>query len=429
MRSIRNSLAFVTALASIGPLLSSAASAADWKANPRIAVSAGHDDNYLLSFDPAQQFSVESGRIEAGVDFVGRTPTGSYLIAPAITSSFLSNHSDLNATDGFLTLGGQHTGEKSVLNGRIDLSRQQLLRDALPDSDIGSNLGNPLSGQVLGRTLKATQDLVRVTPSGQWQLTQRTRFTADVQYLDANYDRRAEAFYTDFRNIQGSAGLAFETSQRGVLTARLLAGNFDPAVGPSANTYGGQLEFSRQLTEISRYYVRAGVDHVTVDSTPAVAGQPARASQTLTRASGGAGIDWQYQVTTLFLDYTRRVDPNPSGHSVAQDQLRARIERRVSPGLALFASGRAIRNLELGGYIPGVTTPPQERRYLTASAGLEWRYRREWSLLGAYIYSWQKQSFVGSAVDPFSADSNAVRLTLVWEPNRPVDGPAVTREY
>jgi hypothetical protein len=55
----------------------------------------------------------------------------------------------------------------------------------------------------------------------------------------------------------------------------------------------------------------------------------------------------------------------------------------------------------------------RERKYAAASAGLEWRWSRQYSLVGSYNYTWQE--FEG---EPADATSNGVSLSVVYEPRR-----------
>ena len=54
-----------------------------------------------------------------------------------------------------------------------------------------------------------------------------------------------------------------------------------------------------------------------------------------------------------------------------------------------------------------------ERKYYTGRTGFEWHLNRAYSIEGTYEYKWQK--YEG---DVTNASSNAVTLSLVYQPRR-----------
>ena len=122
--------------------------------------------------------------------------------------------------------------------------------------------------------------------------------------------------------------------------------------------------------------------------------------------SGGAGVRWEFLVTNLFLDATRSLDPSSSGHIVVRDQLRARIERRLSELLTLELGARAIRDDR-----PEGVANLQDREYFTANARLTWRFRRDWTLGGGYEYVWRDEEN-----DPRAATANRFHVGITYLP-------------
>ena len=108
----------------------------------------------------------------------------------------------------------------------------------------------------------------------------------------------------------------------------------------------------------------------------------------------------------LFLDATRSLDPSSSGHIVVRDQLRARIERRLSELLTLELGARAIRDDR-----PEGVANLQDREYFTANARLTWRFRRDWTLGGGYEYVWRDEEN-----DPRAATANRFHVGITYLP-------------
>ena len=53
------------------------------------------------------------------------------------------------------------------------------------------------------------------------------------------------------------------------------------------------------------------------------------------------------------------------------------------------------------------------RKYAIGELGFEWRWLRQWSLIGSYNYRWQEFED-----EPANADSNNVLIGIVYEPKR-----------
>jgi hypothetical protein len=91
---------------------------------------------------------------------------------------------------------------------------------------------------------------------------------------------------------------------------------------------------------------------------------------------------------------------------------------RVSPKLATFIGARGIDNQSFS----GITNAVPSQKYAFLETGFEWRFLKEFSLVGTYNFADRDYAGVGG-------HSNTVGVTLVYEPHRPVDGPAITVGY
>jgi hypothetical protein len=124
-------------------------------------------------------------------------------------------------------------------------------------------------------------------------------------------------------------------------------------------------------------------------------------------------------LTEIFVDLTRDVEPTGQGYNVNRDQLRLRVARRFTPRLAGFLGARAIHDDPVRGSV-GPTV--QAQTYYYGTVGFEWRVAREFSVIGAYNFTDYRYTGV-------TAQANAVRVSLVYEPHRPENGPAITVGY
>ena len=99
----------------------------------------------------------------------------------------------------------------------------------------------------------------------------------------------------------------------------------------------------------------------------------------------GGGVNMPLGRNTLFADLTRGIGPSSAGMVITRDQLRLRWQRDFTPRLALLVGVRGTHDesfVEDGLYQP--------RTYATGDAGLQWRWREEFSLHFTYDYTWQK---------------------------------------
>ena len=131
-------------------------------------------------------------------------------------------------------------------------------------------------------------------------------------------------------------------------------------------------------------------------------------SRTDTTYVAGTGIDWTFQVTKVFVDITRSVDPSGAGSSVQRNQVLGRVTRAFAPLFSGFVAARFLKDSAADG-----NNGFDGRTYGIGSVGFEWRFLRAWSLTGQYDYTRQKYQ-----LSPEAAKSNAVTLTISYEPHR-----------
>jgi hypothetical protein len=287
---------------------------------------------------------------------------------------------------------------------------------------VNSALGQPSRGTDIGVLFAhARQTLLLVDPSALVNLTPRQSIELKGEYLDTRYSsasQQARQDYLPYKNALGSVGYNFSTAPLSTLTFRAMGSRFMPNQGGNSTTFGGEGEWHRRITEKTQYYFRACIQHTQFDANTTI-GTPTPAGSANSFA-GGAGVNWAFQITTVFLDATRSVSPSAQGYAVLQDQLRLRVEHRVTPRLADFVGVTGIKNTSLGNQ----TTALSDRRYIAAITGLEWRMYRQWSLTGTYSYTWQNYVTQGT-----TARSNGVNISVIYEPHRPENGPAITVGY
>jgi hypothetical protein len=388
--------------------------ATDYQLNPRLEVAGGYNDNVTLVSGP-NPISAADALADARVEWLAREPNWEWRVTPEVRGNWYSGHSDLNSNAELLYLQGERRGARYVLDLYGYGVSQSLISNYLPTANIGTGLGTSQPGTTLATPASIRENLGYLRPSYELEMTPRSSLELNLEYTDATYSQQIQG-YTNYQDFAGAAGLLLKATPTGLVTLRATASGFRPATGLAADTYGAELQWDGKFSAAKQYYLRVGA--ARTDLSGSLAGEPAASSSTTT-ATGGVGVHWTYTLTEIFMDLTRDVEPTGLGYGVDRDQLRLRVARRFTPRLAGFLGAHAIHDDPIAG---SVAPTVNAQRYIYGTVGFEWRLVREFSLIGAYNFT--DYHYSGS-----SAEANAVRLSLVYEPHRPENGPAITIGY
>ena len=377
---------------------------ADWQFNPRVELGGQADSNYRLNL-PGFEDSVSGGFADVQLQLRSAGQINNFTLTPAVHATKFSSSSGDSSTDPSLDLDFAHHGLTSTLGFTGTVSKASVARTDRATTDIGgSGLGNPTGGDSGYLTIRDRRQLTMVAPSASFDLTQRSRLLLNADYAKVDYDREIPGVYVGSSNLDGAIGVAHEWSQRTTLTLRGRYSRYDPnGAFSTVDSYGVEGEWRRHVTQLAESYIRIGGLRSSFSRLGA-----APAPDSVTSVVAGAGINWTFQITQLFLDATRTIDPNATGFSVVRDQLRLRITKNLTPRFSVAIGARGYRDTATG-----KITTYRERKYLVGSLGLTWRFRRAWTLAAAYDQSWQRYQ-----LDPSAADSRAGTVSLVYEPNQ-----------
>jgi hypothetical protein len=404
----------IVLVASCISLACNSAHATNYELNPRVELAGGYNDNVTLVSGP-NAISAPDALAAGRVEWLAQQPNWEWRVTPEVSGNWYSGHSELNSNAEFLHLEGERRGPRYTLDLYGFGASQSLITNYLPTANLGTGLGTSQPGTTLATPASVRQNLGYVRPSYQLEMTPRASLGLDLEYTNAGYSEQTQG-YTDYWYLAGAAALGLKATPTGSATLRATGSRFQPETGLKADTYGAELQWDGRFSATKRYYLRVG--GARTDLSGSLAGGPA-VSSSRTTPTGGIGAQWTYTLTEIFIDLTRDVEPTGTGYSVDRDQLRLRVARRFTPRLAGFLGARAIHDDPL----PGSVAPTVEaQRYLYGTVGFEWRFERQFSLIGAYNFT--DYHFGGS-----SAEANAARLSLVYEPHRPENGPAITIGY
>jgi hypothetical protein len=374
-------------------LAACSAGAANWDVAPRVQAGYRYNDNYHLE-QPGGEIEVSGGEAEVGVTFRTVDPRTNFEITPRINATYFPDEKDEDSTDYYLNGGFSDVTPRRRINVPFLYSQEDVVDSEFADATEGGGLGEPDQGDS-GRFLaRNRRDFFRIAPQFGYDLSQRYRLELDAHYLQADFDNQLPGAQQDFSEFGAGAAFGFLTSQRSTLFVRALGFQYD--TNTTTDAFGGEFEWNTQYSENSRAYIRLGAQQT----------KPER-GESDTNIIAGAGGQWSSQRNSLFLDLTRSVGPVAAGTVVERYQLRLRVDHDVSQRFALRAGARLSRDEET----QDGTYPTRE--YATGELGFEWRWLRQWSLIGSYNYRWQEY-----ADEPSDADASAFLIGIVYEPKR-----------
>ncbi|MFC4308921.1 hypothetical protein ACFPN2_07490 [Steroidobacter flavus] len=369
------------------------ASAANWDVSPRVQAGYRYNDNYHLE-QPGGEVEVSGGEAEVGVTFKTVDPRTNFEITPRINATYFPNEKDEDSTDYYLDAGFSDITPRRRINVPFLYSQEDVVDSELPGTTAGGDLGDPGTGDSGRFLVRNRRDFFRIAPSFEYDLSQRYRLALDAHYLQADFDNQVEGAQRDFSEFGAGAAFGFLTSQRSTLFVRALG--FQYETSETTDAYGGEVEWNTQYSENSRAYIRVGAQQTKPENGPSD-----------TNIIAGAGGSWATQRNTLFVDLTRSVGPVSAGTVVERYQLRLRVDHDVSQRFALRAGARLSQDEETqDGTYP-------TRKYAIGELGFEWRWLRQWSLIGSYNYRWQEYED-----EPSDADSSGFLISIVYEPKR-----------
>lgn len=382
------------------------AHAADWELLPRISVGAFTDDNYTMNRGSEEPVDIVGAQGSVEFPLRATTQLTTFTIAPQLDSTYVPDDDQWNSTDGFLRLDWKHTRQRFAAGLRADYADETTVHSELPSSDVNGDLGEPAEGDSGIVTVDNRRQQLRVKPSVSFAITQRSTLVADAGYDGVDYDQQNPGGNVGFSESNVSLGYGFNFSPTSSLVARGMASRYErDSDSVETDSYSVLIEWHRRVSDISRWYLRAGASEVDVPESLQTPG----GSTSETGFEGGIGADWAFQVTKLFIDATASVEPNSSGRLIEREQFRLRLMRQFGPRSSGFLGARASRDRALSEDLGTF----RDRDYATGTLGFEWRMSREFSLIGQYDIRWQEFED-----DPSDATSNAFLLSIAYERRR-----------
>lgn len=379
--------------------------AADWSVNPKVTGSYEYNDNTRMTEIPADEIAVSGGAIDAALELRADRPQGFFSLYPRLRSTFYPNDKTEEMDSQWVNMDLRRKGERSQLDLRADYSRVETLGGYLPGGigDPGGPIGEPDPGEGTGGRTEGPnrEDRFLIAPKISYSFSERHGMQVSGGYVDASFDQRVDQDREDYNYLYGLLGYVYRLSPSKSLSFGVEGGRFDDENGLTTGTRGVSVEWRNEASETSEFYARVGANQSEDDAS-------SLDPEWSTGFSGGIGVRRSFEVSKVLVDLSSGLDPNSSGRMVQRDQLRLQYDHRLTPKLDFVTGARLFHD-------GGTDTDDnfEEREYANAMIGLAWRFSRQWTLGGAYTYTWREYED-----DVSSADANRLSIGITYEPNR-----------
>ena len=381
------------------------AGAADWEANPKLALGYLYDNNYRLT-PPDLENEVSGGVLDAQVELRAAGPITEFSFIPRARVTRFPDDPEEESEDYYGTLNWAHRTQVMRAQVRADYSQETVATSEQPGTGIDSGLGETGGADAGIAAIRNRRDLARLRPSLSYDFSQRHRLDLSASAVDVSFDQKIPGAQTDYRDYGVNVGFGFVTSQRSAVTVSALASRYDVEIeGNSADAYGLELEWTTSATETMEAFLRAGAQQ-TIFEDNALTGEP---GEEVTTWLAGVGIRRSVKLSELFLDATHSVGPTASGFVVQRDQVRFRWTHLFTPRVSMFTGVRGTRDDAVAS-----NTAFRTRNYATADIGMEWRILQQLSLVVSADYTYQ--DFDAENIE--DSDSAGGLLSFVYEPRR-----------
>ncbi|MFV8819496.1 hypothetical protein [Haliea sp. E17] len=356
-------------------------------------VEAGYEYNDNVRLTPDNEVSISGGQLTIPATFA----TEDERLKTSLQGELKFSKYDVeeyDSDDQFLRGDMEYKFERSEFNGYAGYTR---------DSTRSSEF---LDTGVVG--LEAVRrEMATVGASGSHFFTEKNGLTAGIDYRDVQYD---SDFFQDFDFVSGYAGWINQWTERTRLRLQGFASRYenDGDITVSTDGAGLQAGFDSDLSERTTTtlligWVSSSTDYST--NLPIAPPDDSDDDSLYLRATVN------YRGERHFFRGQIKSEPSPSSNGTMVEEnllglvYRYRVTERSNFESELTVGQRGALDDRI----------KNDRDFARLSLGLDYRITEAWYVSGRYQFSYQDRD-----LDPDSADSNAVYLSLVFRPQKSV---------
>ena len=394
----QNVLMFAIPAIAIG-MLPAAAAAQEWVLQPEIRLGAEYDDNSRLRAESAAVQEIDGFIAEGSLGIGYNTQRSQFELTPRARSRNYDETPDVDSDDFFLDMDYDFEGLKSEFSIDGSYEIESIRTAERTDVDFGEDDPGEIPTDPTGITFSNDErNRFRVSPSWQYEVTERTSIGARYVYLDVSYDNAQANFlqdYTDHR-VEATIGRMFTERTRGYIGAG--ARRYENDLGTNQiDGVGGMIGIESEFSEVTTLQAEVGYERTEREGT----------GESDNNVVGNLSLVRRLETVTLLAQYRRNVAAGGSGRVTARDSLNFNLNKqfteRVSGGIGV----RAYQTDAVGSQAVTI----EERDQSEISAQLTVALSRAFSVQGEYSYTRLDRTDAEG-----TADSNNVFLWLVYRP-------------
>lgn len=376
----------------VAPDVASRSEAAEWSLSPSLGAKGVFNSNLLLT--PLPHDETYGYWVTPAAEFAGKTER--LEVSSRIAADFASyfGGEERRFTNIFVPLSLRYGTEKDLIGFTGGFVRDNTLMGEL---------------QATGVVLQFTQrDQWTANPTWTRKLTERFSFRSGLQFTDTTYEGGLQSSLVDYRLLGGSGGLLYQLTEQDQIE---LSGSYmdfrttNTASPFRANFPGASVSFTHAFTESVTGTVYGGPRFLYSDS-------PTASGNITTRDTvwiGGASITRNFERAALQASVSR--DLVPSGFGLIIETNRGEVSGSYSISETVVCSLNVVGVLTSGITQPALGGTFPDRRYVSATPKISWKFLEWWQAELSYMYRWQD---VDTAVD--SAQSHATTFMVTYYP-------------
>jgi len=302
---------------------------------PDLSVLVESTDNVLVDSDGEE--SASRTVLDLGVTLSNFTQRGEVVVEPRLTSDYFakSQHRDLETEDKYLDLRGNYTWQKLGVGFSTAYSNESTLRAEFASAVPGDpDLEEPVDVDTGRLALNETRTYLANRVNVDFLLSQRSSLGLELRQAEVSYSEQSllRDFRSDFDDTSIAVLLRRQTNQRNQISARLFVSEYSAKANANeTDSVGLSGTFTRPFTQTWTFDLSAGVQRS--DFRFRLPGTTDFIDNADTNYTFGMGLRKRGQRSLWTISMNRSLDPNSAGHVVVRDQLRAYLQRQLTPRL------------------------------------------------------------------------------------------------
>jgi hypothetical protein len=363
------------------------AGAAEWSAEPTIAVKGEYNSNLTLSNAPGK---VWGGWISPAVRFAGSTER--LEVSGKAAADFITYRGDQDRTltNLYFPLTARYTMERNTLALDGGFTRDNTLMTELRQT-----------GVVLSFTQR---NYLLVNPSWTHTVTENLSLQAGYQYVNTTYEDGIPLGLFNYDINAGNLGASYKVAERDNVQLTGSYSKVNILSGLNIGTAAVALSITHALSEVTTVTAFGGPKFLDQSQT---IGSTSQSENQLIWTYGGS-IRTKWADAQASLDGSQDVNVSGLGVLLKTDRLGVSISKDLTENLTISLAGAGYLVQSVPG--PGSTAQIAQTRFITASPAITWKLSQWWTLDAAYTYADRR---IDTTNDTTHGNAAFLRLTYI----------------